>query len=415
MSALASLLHFRGFLVQGSDKSHSKWTEKLTKEGIKVFYGHSATNIGNANIIVINHAIDKNNEELKYAKKKRLLIISRAELLGLLAREFENVIAVSGAHGKTTTTTLLAEIFTKAGYNPTVHCGGDMSYVNSNVAIGDKKFFITEACEYKDSFLELSPDLSIILNIEREHLDYFKNFDNVKKSFQKFASQSDKVITSEKYNFKENQIIIGRDIYAKKIKWTKRWTKFRVFRNKKPFMKVKLKAFGEHNVLNSLYAIETALLYNIDKKTIKDALKNFSGVKRRFEVIKQKPLIIHDYAHHPDEIKSVLQTIKKITKKKIMVVFQPHTYSRTEKLYKEFIESLSLADLVCIYKTYSSREKYTRKGSAKVLYDGLVKIRVACQFFKNITSLKQFVLSQKGYVVMILGAGNIDKFANLLK
>lgn len=417
MSGLASLLYYKGFTVQGSDKVKSEFTTKLEKLGIKVYYHHSLSNINNANIIVINSAIKDDNEELIYAKKNNLLILTRSELLGLISSDYKNVIAVSGAHGKTTTTSLIGEIFSLSGLKPTIHAGGIMKKFDSSFVVGESKYFITEACEYKDSFLSLNPTLALILNVEKEHLDYFKNYDNVKKSFYKFATKSNKIITNSTLDYSHDQITIGKDYLAKNIKYKKQSTNFEVYKNDKKFLSVKLKAFGAHNVKNALYAVATADYYGIDKKIIVKALNNFSGVKRRFDIIKQSPLIIHDYAHHPDEIKSIIETVRNFSKDKIIVVFQPHTYSRTKKLMNEFVNVLSVCDEICIFKTYSAREKYDSNGSARALYNKLTEKKENVSYFINQTKMREYIYGKldKNSQVIVLGAGNIEKFAYSLK
>ena len=415
MSALAQLLFSKGYYVQGSDKHSSSNTEKLKKLGINVFIGHNENNVYGCDCVVYNYAIQENNPELKFAKENNLKIITRAELLGRLADTYENVISVSGAHGKTTTTAMISEIFLEANLKPTIHIGGSLNKLNNNCLLGENKFFITEACEFKDSFLSLSSSVGVILNIANEHLDYFKSFENIKKSFDKFASNSSKVVCDNDLKV-DNSITFGAGgrYQSKDIVFTKKYTKFKVIKDNQEYLSVTLKAHGEHNVNNALASIIVADLYNIDKKHIKSALKNFGGIKRRFEVIKNSPFIIHDYAHHPDEIRSTIKTLKSIYKGKITVVFQPHTYSRTKSLMQEFIDALRLADNVYMYKTYSSREKYYKKGSARYLYEKLKQVGVSSKYYNSMKMIASDIKHKKK-CILVLGAGNIEKICKYLK
>ena len=415
MSALAQLLFEKGYYVQGSDRHISSNVKNLTKRGVNVFIGHDKNNVGDCNIIVYNYAIQDNNPELVFAKENNLMIMSRAELLGIFASNYKNVIAISGAHGKTTTTAMISEIFLEAKLNPTIHMGGILNKINNNCLLGDDTLFITEACEYKDSFLSLKSSVGVILNIANEHLDYFKNFDNIKKSFGKFASNSEIAICENSLKI-DNSITfgVGGRYKAGNIVFGKKYTRFEVIKDGEKYFNVMLKAYGRHNVNNALASIAVADIFKIDKKVIKRALRNFGGVKRRFEVIKNSPFIIHDYAHHPDEIKSVIKSLKEIYKGKITVVFQPHTYTRTKKLMSEFVESLSLADRVLIYKTYSAREKYDKRGSARYLYDKLNVAGVKSKYYLSMKTLASDIKYKKG-CTLVLGAGNIEKICKYLK
>lgn len=417
MSALAAILHSQGQIVQGSDIANSEYTKALKNMGIKVFIGHNEENVKNADIVVYNSAISENNEELVYAIKNNLQIYSRAEMLEIISAQYENVIAISGAHGKTTTTAMLTEIFIKAGLNPTAHLGGVFKSHNSNLIIGGNKFFITEACEYKKNFLHLNPKVSIILNVEPEHLDYFKTYENVLDAFGEFANKCELLVCYDKVDIaKPNKIVFGDNGYmAKKIKRLKQGAyKFVCYYNDKKLFKVKMNVIGRFNVTNALSCIAVAKHFNIANKHIKKALKEFKGVLRRFEIKAKKPLIVHDYAHHPSEIKSVIKATRNFRKKKLIVVFQPHTYSRTLSLMDDFKNAFDGADEVLIIKTYSAREEIIKGGTAKDLYYNLKDKNYNLEYFSSISSCYNYLKEnlRKSDTLLILGAGDIFKLAD---
>ena len=412
MSALAQTLKSFGANVQGSDLKPSNITRQLEAQKIKVFYKHNKKNVQNADIVVVSNAISESNPELETAKILGLQIITRAELLGKIASLYKYVIAIAGAHGKTSTTEMLAEIFITANKKPTIHIGGISNYFNSNLKLGRKKFFICEACEYKNSFLKLFPSASVITNIEREHLDFFKNYKNIVKSFEKFEKNSKFCVKVDKENYiaySENIFLQARNIVSlgngKHI--------YNCFLNNNFLGKIELNAIGKHNILNSLCAILVSLHFNIPFKKIAYALKNYKGVKRRFEEISNEPLIISDYAHHPTEIKKVISSTKSFRKSKIIVAFQPHTFSRTQTLFQQFIDALSLADELHVIKTYSAREKFVKEASALSLSKHLPNSHYHASMQSAYNSIKKRLNSED--TLLILGAGNIDELAEMFR
>lgn len=411
MSALAIQLKNNGYYVQGSDIKPTEITKNLEKLGIKIFYGQKRTNIKNCNEIVVSGAINENNLELNEALIQGLKIKTRAELLAEVSKNYKNVIAISGAHGKTSTTEMVAEIFIDAGLKPTVHIGGISCKFNNNILLGKKKFFICEACEYKNSFLNLRPSTSAILNVEAEHLDFFKTFSNVKKGFDKFESLSKtcfKVDKKRSLVYCKKFFVQAKNIYhLGNGKYG-----FDVFKNNQYIGKIYLNAVGKHNVLNSLVAISIALKYKVPFKKISQTLQNYKGVKRRYQIITEKPnFIVCDYAHHPTEIKKIIISTKRFRKGKIILAFQPHTYSRTATLFDNFVKSLSLADEVHIVKTYSAREKFFEKGSAKNLADSIKNSFYHSSMLNAFKNIKKHL--KQGDTLLILGAGNIDELAEM--
>lgn len=414
MSALAHLVLSSGNLVQGSDLKKSAETEALERLGVKIFYGHNKKNVLGASRVIASGAISADNPELKEAQLLGLKIMSRGELLGELSKKYKKVIAISGAHGKTSTTEMLAEIFEHCGKNPTVHLGGISNLFGSNLKIGGKKFFITEACEYKNNFLSLEPNLGIILNVEPEHLDFFKTFKNVKESFDIFEKNCKKCIkiTKKRGIF---QVFLKNTLFeAKNISHLGHCHYgYDLFKNNKFLGKVELGAFGKHNVPNSLCAIIAALEYKLPFQKIVEALKKYKGVKRRFELVAKSPMIIHDYAHHPTEIAKTIASAKKIPHKRLIVAFQPHTFSRTLSLKDEFVRVLECCDKLFLIKTYSAREKPIPGGSAKDLA-ALLPHSNYCGSMESAYKLVNKILKPDD-LLLILGAGNIDELAEMYK
>lgn len=420
MSALALILHNQGYKVQGSDLCKSFFTDICKKSKIKVFIGHKSKNIEGANIVVCNSAISRDNEEFLKAKELNLPILSRAEILQEVSKNYDNVIAISGAHGKTTTTGMITEIFQIAGLKPTAHIGGILKSVNSNYVLGEKTYFITEACEYKNNFLFLKPKVGVILNVEPEHLDFFKNYENVVSAFNQFAQNSENIVMYQKVPIQhKNSIIYGQNGYnARRIKQIKDGKyKFDCYLNDKKLFSIKLNVVGKHNIYNALASIAVSRFFNLKNQHIKRGLKNFSGISRRYDIKKTSPFVVHDYAHHPSEIQSVIAATKNFKKGKIIVVFQPHTYTRTQSLMKDFMTCFVGVDEICIIKTYSAREPYMLKGSAKTLFNNLKKIIYNTSYFDTFNQCYNFLAKKitQSDTILILGAGDIEKLADKFK
>lgn len=409
MSSLALLLKHNGNEVAGYDAVKSEITHKLEQQGINVKYIDDFSQMQGSDVVVVSSAISQEDKGVLYAKGLGLQLISRGELLGRISREYENVIAVSGAHGKTTTTALIAKIFKTARLNPTVHIGGILAEEKSNLVLGDKKFFITEACEYKDNFLYLNPTFGVVLNVEAEHLDYFKTFENVKKSFRQFISQSQNYIAP--YEFSGKRSLFSFANYSEGIKGMQ----FDCFKNGKKYLTIKSNLHGKHNLQNILTAIEVADFFGVDKQYIQQALAEFKGVQRRFEKheFTNGSMLIFDYAHHPTEIKKVVSTVRNICKGKLIVVFQPHTYSRTKAFFSDFIECLNFADEAVIFKTYSAREQFDAEGDAYRLYE-VLKEKIPCQYSEDYHLLNSIGNLGKEDVVLVLGAGDFYDKCDLI-
>ena len=423
MSALAIILHKNGYKVSGSDLVKSDITKILERQEIKVNYKQVKNNIKDAEICVYNSAIKENNEELIACKEKGIVILKRAEILQEITLNYKNLISITGTHGKTTTTGMIATIFNGCNKNPTIHLGGNLNSINGNVQVGSKDYFITEACEYMDNFLYLNSKVGVITNIEEDHLDYFKNIENIIKSFNKFAENTSQVlIVNENYSnlIKSKHLTYGKNknsfAYYKIIKVNKNLGyDFDVYIDKKYYDSYSLKVIGEKNVENATASILVSFLYNLDKRKVKHALNNFYGVNRRFEFIGKinNCNAYIDYAHHPTEIKNVIENLKKVTTKKIYVIFQPHTFSRTKKLFDKFIDVFKDVPDLILYKTYPAREEMIEGGDYLDLYKELKKINQTVKKAGNKSALKKIIEKnlQPSEILLFLGAGTIDLIA----
>lgn len=430
MSGLALMLKGLGKKVAGSDLIKTELLKNLQKQGVEVHYTHKASNIKDCDLLVFSGAISGENVEIKAAKDKNIPIIERSQLLYMISKLFKNVIAVSGTHGKTTTTAMIAYIFMLCGLKPTVHIGGEFEYINGNFMLGDKDYFITEACEFRDSFLTLKPTHSIINNIELEHLDYFKNFENEVKSFNKFAAQTKKVcFINSKYvsyikkdeKLKTYGYSNSNYLYVRNIKrGSDSKYSFDCYQGKTFIGNFKLNVYGKHNIENALAAISVCLEFGIDYNVIYLGLKTFTNVHRRFEVVGlyKSCMMIHDYAHHPTEILNTIKTCKEVFKKKVVCFFQPHTYSRTKTLIENFSKCFDGLDCLYLLKTYSAREKFEYLGSADYLKDQIIK-NSPNFLVKGVYSKKEVIKTIKkenlyDCVLLFLGAGDIEKLPSKL-
>lgn len=434
MSALAEICLNKKYNVSGSDMNESALTKKLESQGVKIFIGHHKENItDDIDLVVYTAAIHPDNPELIEAKNKNKLTINRAAFLGQLMREYHNSIAVAGTHGKTTTTSILSTIFEYAQLDPTILVGGNLKSIGGNVKIGHSENFITEACEYVDSFLNFNPKISIVLNIEEDHLDYFSGIDEIKASFNKFG----KLLPEDGYfiiNGDSPNMDILHDVKSKIIKYGKDSSNDVVIKNIKfddtgcgsfdldyngeLLTGFKLHVQGLHNVYNATSAIIASMASNIDIETIKKGLLEYTGVGRRFE-IKGKynnATVIDDYAHHPTEIKATLSTSKRFKKGTLWCVFQPHTYSRTISLLDEFAESFYSADKVIITDIYAAREQDPGTIHSKDLVEKLdhnnVDVTYIPKFEDIVDYLKENV--KPNDIVMTIGAGTVYQIGESL-
>lgn len=412
VSSLAIYLHENGYTVKGADVSQNSYVKKLKDLNITVYDSHKKQNILGADVVVYSSAIDFSNEELSQAQCENVPVVNRTVLLNSILNDYKNVIAISGTHGKTTTTALMTEVF-NCYFNPTAFIGGEsISY--GNLLIGEKDFCITEACEYKKNLLNLSPTVSIILNADYDHVDCYKNLNEVIDTFSNFALNTICIKNADDINLKNISakytfgIENTADFMAKNIKTTPNGVSFYLYVNKKRTCKIHTPLYGKHNVLNVLSVIATATSFNLPLSKIKTAISNFKGVKRRNEFLGNKhgSLYFADYAHHPKEIENAL-CLPTYKGKKTLFIFEPHTYTRTKVLINDFVKVFSKTKNLVIYKTYPARETFDVDGDAFTLTTKINSIKRKNQALYFDDVFKLLVYAQNFDKVVILGAGRL--------
>ena len=435
MSALAIILKEMGHQVAGTDVRYGEYYNTLTERGILVEIGGATDMINDADLIVSSLAVKKDNADYKKAEQSGKPILSRTELLQILDRSYPFVVAVSGTHGKSTTTFLISSIMKNAGLRATYHIGASSEKFPSGGAYTGREYFVSEACEYRDSFLSFTPSIAVVLNIEKDHPDYFASKEQLESSFVNFCKNVRKdgtVVVStkvsnlikrelKKANREDVKVITigdGGDYYYKDVVTNKK-TEFTVVDGKGDReRKFCLNLKGEHNVLNALFTIAVCDVLKLDEDIVKSTLANTCGLRRRYEKIANYngADVILDYAHHPSEIKKVISTAKESTNGRLLVCFQPHTYSRTTALFDEFVDSFDGASEVIITKTYKSREEKNGKTAFDLflaLGEKMEKVSYFDEFLPIVKYLKDNL--QKGDVLLILGAGDIDDVGKLIK
>ena len=428
MSGLAEILMKEGFTVSGSDSRRSPLTEQLERRGAQIFYGQKADNIiEGIDCVVYTAAISRDNAELIEAVAQKIPMLTRAELLGQLMKNYKNAIAVSGTHGKTTTTSMISHVLLEGDMDPTISVGGILKAIGGNIRVGNSDTFITEACEYTNSFLDFYPKISIILNIEEDHLDFFKDLEDIRHSFHQFASLLPKdgtlIINSDIQNYQEiceglhcNIITYGSaqdaDYSARNVSYDdKGRVSFDLVRKGRDAEHITLSVTGDHNVSNALASIAVAELLGLNMETIKKGLLSFAGTDRRFEYkgSLNGVTIVDDYAHHPTEITATLKAAHHYPHHKLWCVFQPHTYTRTKAFFREFAESLSHADHVVLADIYAARETDTLGISSRDLAGELKKLGTDAYYFSSFEEIENF-LKEKcvlGDLLITMGAGDV--------
>ena len=433
MSALAEMMLYLGYKVSGSDRSDSEALSKLREKGAEICVGQRKENIKNPDLVCYTAAISEDNPELIRARELNVPVIERAELLGELMTLYKFPLAVAGTHGKTTTTSMLSLILLAAEKDPTILVGGNLPQIEGNYRQGKTDYLVLEACEYVESFLHFHPFLSIITNIEADHLDYFVNLNNIISAFEKFARLNsplghiivcfdDKNIQSIVQNFGKNVVKYGIDaknceFVAENIKPnSKKGTNFDVLYMGKPFLSLSLNLSGKHVVYDALACVAAAVSLGIEKEAIKEGLESFTGTKRRFEKLGffDGVEVVDDYAHHPTEIETTLKSAMEMGYNDVWCIFQPHTYSRTKAFLNEFAEALSLADHVIIADVYPAREKYDgtiHSCDLALLIDKGV-------YINDFGAIERYIKknAKKGDLVISMGAGSVTEIGhNLVK
>lgn len=435
MSGLAEILLQAGFTVTGSDAHESELTDRLEKKGARIFYGQRAENISDEmEVVVYTAAIHSDNPEYAEVVRRKIPMLSRAELLGQLMRNYGQAVAISGTHGKTTTTSMLTEILLAADTDPTISVGGILHSIGGNIRVGSRDVFVTEACEYTNSFLSFFPTLEVILNIEEDHLDFFKDLEDIRHSFRLFAEKLDAngllVINRDISDYQEiceglpcKIVTVGHsadsDYSAADISYDAfARAHFTLLEKGKNAGTIRLGVPGEHNVYNALAAIAAAKEMGISDEAIAAGLAAFSGTDRRFE--KKGEIagvtVIDDYAHHPQEIAATLAAAKNYPHKKLWCVFQPHTYTRTKAFLDEFAEALAVADEVILADIYAARETDTLGVHSGMIAEKIEKLGTPAQYFHTFDEIETFILSNcsTGDLLITMGAGDIVKVGERL-
>ncbi len=427
MCPLAEILHGKGYLLTGSDNNESDPLKRIKNLGIKVYMGHNAENIKGAELVVYSAAISDDNPELKAAREQGIPTMERSHMLGALTRHFDNVIGVCGTHGKTTVTSMITQILILNKMDPTAVIGGKLPLINSNGISGKSETMVCESCEFVDTFLQLSPDIAVLLNIDNDHLDYFKTMENMTLSFHKFLAMAKKAyingddsrvntaardITAEKitFGFGEDNFYRAENTESRKYGFA-----FDVIRDGKKIINIDMRIPGRHNVLNGLAAFAVCYDMGVPAEGIKDAIEKFTGAGRRFEFLGEYDgfMLADDYAHHPTEIKATLTAAKELDYNRVIAVFQPFTFSRTALLKDDFIKALSIADEVILTPIMGSREKNTYGIKSEDLAAGLKNAAVV-DGFSNVAD-KITETAKPGDLVITMGGGDIYKAAHIIQ
>ena len=428
MSGLAEILLGAGFKISGSDSKESELTDHLTALGARVDYPQTAENITNdIDVIVYTAAIREDNPELQAAKASGKPMMTRAQLLGQIMANYENSIAVSGTHGKTTTTSMISQILLETNEIPTISVGGILEAIHSNVHVGSSNRFITEACEYTNSFHEFYPKFNIILNVEADHLDFFKDLEDVRHSFRRFAENTSEkgvlIINKDIENWEFFTSGLGcksitysvedstADMTASDISYENGCASFTPVFNGKPLAPVSLSVPGVHNISNALSAIALCLEMGVNYDCILSGLKKFGGADRRFQ-FKGKfkgATVIDDYAHHPTEIAASLAAAKNFDYNRLVVCFQSHTYTRTLSFLDEFAAALSAADLVILPDIYPAREKDIYGVSSKDIAIRLEKLGCEVHYLPTFDECEKFLSKNIMHndLLITMGAGDV--------
>lgn len=431
MCPLAEILHKEGYILSGSDNNETDTLARIRSLGIPVFMGQMAENIEGAELIVYTAALLKDNPELVAAKASGIPTFERSKLLGAITRIYPNSICISGTHGKTTACSMLTQVLIEADFDPTAVIGGKLPLTGSNGLVGHSEHMVCEACEFVDTFLDLSPDIAVILNVDEDHLDYFKTFDNLKKSFTKFASMATKMIIYNGDDINSKDVVIpavdicqkpviafgineNNNYRAVNVELKNEFASFELIRYGENLGRVTLGIPGKHHVYNALAVIASAMESGVSFEQCVKGIADFHGAGRRFEILAEIEgiTIADDYAHHPKELEVTLETAMKMGYRKVWAVFQPFTYSRTAILFDEFVRVLQIPDKCIMTEIMGSREIntydiYTSQLAEKI--PGSV-------WFNTFDEVAEYAISnaEKGDLVITLGCGDIYKAAKIM-
>lgn len=428
MSGLAEILIDYGYRVSGSDLNRSPLTDKLESLGAEIHIGHDAANIIDVDIVVYTAAAKEDNPELVKARSLGITTYTRAEFLGFIMNKFSKSIAISGSHGKTTATSMLSLILLDSGLDPTIMIGGVVDSIGGNARPGKSPYFVAEACEYKGSFLKFLPHIGIILNIDADHLDYYKDINEIYDTFLKFSKliPKDGLLIGCEEDEKVAKIIKEAD--CNKITYglsTGNFTagqiefdslghpSFTAFLNGEEFGRFKLSIPGVHNVLNALAAISCSHYLGVSREDINNSLVKFKGTQRRFEKKGERDgiVVIDDYAHHPTEVAATIKAAQNYPHKRIFCVFQPHTYSRTSTLFNEFSHSFNGVTQLVLADIYAAREKNTGEINSEMLCEAICKNGVDAIYLESFDKILDYFRGtlKEGDLLITMGAGDVYK------
>ena len=435
MSGIAALLLNKGYNVSGSDRSMSDIVKNLENLGAKIYIGQSKNNINNPDLVVYTDAILDDNEELIAARNLDVPVISRGVFLGALMRNYENSIAISGSHGKSTTTSMISKILLNSKENPTVLLGGELEDLEGNVHVGDEKFLVTEACEYKGNIRYYFPQTLIVLNIDQDHLDYYKNLDHIVDTFKEYLkNQDENSITISNLNEANNRLIFdsvqGRlityaqendeaDYVAKNIKFDEIGRpNFDLKMKDGSIEHFELGVIGRHNINNAMASIIATYENGIDIETIRKNIKAYKGLNRRMQILGHvnDATIMTDYGHHPSEIDVTLKALREHTDGKLVCIWQPHTYSRTKTLFNDFLKCFDGADEVVVTDIYAAREKFDPTIHSKDVVDALIKKGVNAKYLGTFEEARDYVyqIAKPSDLIITTGCGNPDVLAKMI-
>ncbi len=433
MSGIAEVLLNLGYHISGSDIKETEVTRRLQSLGCKIFYGHRRENVKEADVVVVSSAIRPGNPEVEAAEQRLIPVVPRAEMLAELMR-MKVGIAIAGTHGKTTTTSLIATVLAAAGFDPTVVIGGRLNSLGSNARLGQGDFLVAEADESDGSFLKLMPTIAVVTNIDPEHLDYYRGIEEIKEAFLNFLDKIpffglavlcldhpniQPLIPRLKKRFVTYGLTTQADFQAKEITFEGLSTSFDVLHQRKEIGRLKIQLPGLHNVYNALATIATAFELEIPFKIVQEALYNFSGIQRRFQIKGEKKgiLVVDDYGHHPVEIMATLRAARMGWQRRILVVFQPHRYTRTKALFQDFLTAFYDADLLILTDIYPAGEDRIEGVESKALFEGIREYgHKNVSYFKEKKEVVEHLLRivAEGDLVITLGAGDIWHVADEL-
>lgn len=428
MFPMVQILHSEGFYITGSDNNETETTKIERKMGIPVTLGQAAENIEGADLIVYTAAIMSDNPELIAAKASGVPCLERSDMLGLLTRRYSKAVCVAGTHGKTTTSAMIAQTLLEGGFDPSAFIGGKVKALGGSGRAGKSDIFVVEACEFVDTFLKLSNDISVILNIDNDHLDYFGSIENSIKSFRKFASNStgpvivngDDANTMKAVEGLDKEIITfgwsnKNDYYAADVRFLGgAKSGYTLMHHGKPICEIRLSIPGKHNILNSMACAAVCLYLGMNPEEMAEHIDKFPGAGRRFEILGEVNgvTIADDYAHHPTEIAATLKAAKEMDFHEVWAVFQPFTYSRTALLMDDFVTALSVADHVVMSEIMGSREKNTYNVYTKDLAEKIP----GSVWFNTFKEMADYTMShaKPGDLVITLGCGDVYKCAYIM-